>query len=377
MTEEQFLQESLDKRIRDQAFRTLKLTQGLTDFCSNDYLGLARNPDFQERILNRIRAGGFSFGSTGSRLLSGNNPLAEETEQILADFHLGEAALLFNSGYDANLGLFSCLGEPEDTILYDQLIHASIRDGIRLSRAQSHSFRHNDPADLEARISECGGRIFVAVESIYSMDGDLAPLADLVRVCRQRKALLIVDEAHATGIIGDRGEGLTQQLGLQDGCFARVYTFGKALGVHGAAVVGSETLKNYLINFARSFIFTTALAPASLMAIALSYQVFPGMEVERRQLDQLVGYYRSCLPEDGFPVQPSAIQVLRVPGNEKARSLSEELRAGGLDVRAILHPSVPRGQERLRIVLHSFNTRAEVKKLAGFLAQPPPSGLSS
>jgi 8-amino-7-oxononanoate synthase len=287
----------------------------------------------------------------------------ESVEQDLASFHQATAALLFNSGYDANIGLFSSVPRRGDTVLYDQLIHASIRDGIRLSAAQSYSFLHNNTVDLEKRLKRAIGNVFVAIESVYSMDGDLAPLEEMVSLCKFYKAHLVVDEAHATGVVGPAGAGLVQALGLKSDCFARVHTFGKAVGCHGAVVLGSETLRQYLINFSRSFIYTTALPPASLAAIEAGYAHFPYMDAERKHLQQLVKEFRAAIPAAGLRPGDLPIQAVLTPGNENARKVAADLQLAGLDARPILSPTVPAGEERLRIVFHSFNTEEETRQL--------------
>ena len=284
-------------------------------------------------------------------------------EDQVANFHKGEAAILYNSGYDANIGLLSCVPQKGDTIIYDFLSHASIRDGIRLSAAQSFSFRHNDPDDLESRLKTATGNVFVATESVFSMDGDLAPLREMSQLCERYSANLIVDEAHATGVLGPRGAGLVQEYGLEQHCFARIYTFGKALGCHGAVIVGSGRLKDYLVNFSRPFIYTTALPPAALMAIEKSYELFPEMDYEREKLGQLIEKFRSAKLNFQKLESSTSIQGVIVPGNENAKQLSASLLSKGLDVRPILYPTVPRGSERLRIVMHSFNTFSEVDLL--------------
>ncbi|PUZ30121.1 8-amino-7-oxononanoate synthase [Chitinophaga costaii] len=363
MQSEEFLHAQLDARRAQHAFRTLSLPVGQVDFCSNDYLGLAASAAMQAKVQSILAAGDQRPGSTGSRLLAGNYAAIMAAETQLAAFHQASAGLLFNAGYDANVGLFSCVPQKGDTIVYDALIHASIRDGIRLSRAQAFSFVHNDLEDLRKKVGHGSGRVFVAVESVYSMDGDQAPLAAMAALCRETGAYLIVDEAHATGVIGAQGEGLVQHLGLVPYCFARVHTFGKAVGCHGAIVLGSALLRDYLINFSRSFIYTTALPPASIAAIVAAYSLFPGMDAERLHLQQLIVQLREALPAGRLLPSQTPIQPILAPGNVAVRRLAEQLQAGGLDVRAILHPTVPKGQERLRVVLHSFNTRAEVARL--------------
>jgi 8-amino-7-oxononanoate synthase len=358
---EGFLGEKLKERVEQNAYRQLRLPEGKIDFCSNDYLGIVKNnlltplPEAEDVHLRQ--------GSTGSRLLTGNYALIEETERIIAGFHEAGAGLIFNSGYDANVGLLSSVPRRGDTILYDQWIHASIRDGIRLSFAKSFPFQHNDPQDLEKKLKMSGGNIFVVTESIFSMDGDLAPLNEFTELAGNYRANLVVDEAHATGIIGKRGEGLVQELGLQNKCFARIHTFGKAVGCHGAIVLGSESLRNFLINFSRPFIYSTALPESSIAVIRAGYSLFPRMNRERDHLNSLISQFQGAGGPHRILKSPSPIQGIIVPGNENARKLAQTLAGYNLDIRPILYPSVPKGAERLRIVLHSFNTREELNLL--------------
>lgn len=359
-----FLDLKLNERRVQDSLRRLRLPEGKTDFCSNDYLGIVTG--------GLIGSNALAHGSTGSRLLAGNYPLLEETEGMLAGFHQAEAGLLFNSGYDANLGVLSCVPQRGDTILYDHLSHASIRDGIRLSFAQSHSFSHNDCDDLERLLRAAhreggGSRVFVVTESVFSMDGDVAPLEAIMGLCRSYGAHCILDEAHATGVIGKAGEGLAQVLGLQDEFLARIHTFGKAVGCHGAIVLGSERLRQFLINFCRPLIYTTALPPVSVGAIADAYRLFPAMRVERDQLQQLIDRFRQAPIGYQRLGSTTPIQVVIVPGNAEVRALAERLQRAGLDIRPILYPTVPKGAERLRIVIHAFNTAAEIDKLTGLL----------
>lgn len=363
MYRDDFLSNKLADREEQGALRSLRLVTGKVDFCSNDYLGIVTNnlfPEFPQAFRN---------GSTGSRLLSGNYPLLAETERLIADFHEAPAALLFNSGYDANVGLLACIAQRGDTILFDQLSHASIRDGIRLSFAQSFSFQHNDLNDLRKKLTQASGRIFIVTESVFSMDGDLCPLSELVALAQQHNAHLIIDEAHATGVIGENGAGLVQLLGLQQEVFARVHTFGKACGCHGAVVLGSERLKSYLVNFARSLIYTTALPEHAVAVIRASYEKFPQMHEERKQLQDLIVRFRNMpLPFEKLDSE-TPIQGVVVPGNMAIRALAGQLNEAGFDVRPIRYPTVQKGRERLRIVLHAFNTAAELGKLVAALAK--------
>jgi 8-amino-7-oxononanoate synthase len=398
---EEFLDRKLEERQSQNAFRRLRLPDGNTDFSSNDYLGMATNglietlpantkaPISGDRSVVPVDPASSlagrppRHGSGGSRLLSGNYSLIEETERYIAAFHEAGAGLIFNSGYDANLGLLSCVPQRGDTIIYDQLSHASIRDGIRLSFAQAHSFRHNDLEDLEQHLqtarsgqpapasSDSGeirrSTIFVVTESVFSMDGDQAPLCEISSLCEHYEAQLIVDEAHATGVIGKKGEGLVQVTGLPGKCFARVHTFGKAVGCHGAIVLGSGALRDYLINFSRSFIYTTALPETSTLAIRQAYELFPHMAKERLALNQLIDRFRRASLAYERLDSLTPIQVVVVPGNEEVKRLAQRLQDNHLDIRPILYPTVPKGAERLRIVLHSFNTTQELEQLIAAL----------
>lgn len=364
---DEFLLKKLDERQQQNAFRRLLLPDGKTDFCSNDYLGIVRN-QLIEKALGGQAPMSFRHGSTGSRLLAGNYALVEETEKTLAAFHEAEAGLIFNSGYDANLGLLSCVPQRGDTIIYDFLSHASLRDGIRLSFAQSFAFRHNDLADLEKRLQAATGTIFVVTESVFSMDGDMAPLTAISDLCEQYGAHLIVDEAHATGVVGKKGEGLVQHLHLQAKCLARIHTFGKAVGCHGAIILGSERLRNYLVNFSRSFIYSTSLPEASVAAIRCAYGLFPGMHAERAHLQQLINTFQQATSNLEKLVSDTPIQIVIIPGNDRVKKVAGALQAAGLDVRAILYPTVPAGKERLRIVLHAFNTIQELNQVIELLS---------
>jgi 8-amino-7-oxononanoate synthase len=368
-----FLDRKLNGRRQSGAFRSLRLPDDKTDFCSNDYLGIATN-----RLILR-QPGNEVSGSGGSRLLAGNYSLIEETEKYIADFHQAAAGLIFNSGYDANLGLLSCVPQRGDTVLYDQLSHASIRDGIRLSFAQGVSFPHNDIAELERRLQTItpqtaaaqtvAPQTFVVTESVFSMDGDMAPLQAIAGICERYGAQLIVDEAHATGVIGKKGEGLVQDLGLENKCFARVHTFGKALGCHGAIILGSTTLRDYLINFSRSFIYTTALPPVSVHTIRCAYELIAALDGERDRLGQLIDHFRQASIALDRLDSRTPIQVVIVPGNAEVKRLAQKIQDSGLDLRPILYPTVPKGSERLRIVLHSFNTLDEIDRLIVCLQQ--------
>jgi 8-amino-7-oxononanoate synthase len=361
----ELINKKLQERVNNFSLRKLSLSQNLIDFCSNDYLGFAQSDELKSLIsreLNQHPA--YSIGATGSRLISGNEPFTENLEADIATFHQSKSSLIFNSGYDANLGLFASLPQRGDTIILDELVHASIIDGARLSYANRYSFKHNDLASLEEKLKISKGNIFIGVESIYSMDGDEAPLQGVVELAHKYGAGVIVDEAHAAGLFGENGSGLVNHYKLEQKVLARIITFGKALGCHGAAVLCNESLKNFIINFARSFIYTTAAPFYTHLSVSLAYQqlaksdlsaIHKKIELFKGETGEIKGH---------FTLSNSPIQCLLIPGNVKARTLAEVLQGKGFNVRAILHPTVPEGKERLRICLHTFNSDDEIRSLA-------------
>lgn len=352
---DQKLINKIAKRKEEGTLRSLSSFNDKVDFFSNDYLGLSR----VEIPMDENR-----FGATGSRLISGTSNEALQAEASLANFFNAEAGLIFNSGYDANLGFFSAVPQRGDLILYDELIHASVRDGMRLSFATSNSFRHNDLFDLEAQLKKASSTVYVAVESLYSMDGDIAPLKEIVQLCKSYGAYLIVDEAHSAGVFGNEGRGLADELVITDNIFARLVTFGKAFGSHGAIILGSTELKEYLYNFSRSFIYTTALPPSAYarMEFITEYRDIP---VRVIQLQENIAFFRSNLKDVKLiSDKHSPIQIIE--GDlDKIKKMSENLMRQNIAVKAIYSPTVPIGKERLRICLHSFNTKEEIRKLIG------------
>jgi 8-amino-7-oxononanoate synthase len=293
----------------------------------------------------------------------------EEIEAQLAVFFHQESALLFNSGYDANLGLFSAVPLKGDTVIYDALVHASIRDGIRMSLANSYSFAHNDIDSLKDKLSRAKGTIYVVVESVYSMDGDQGLIQEILDVCEKAAAYLIVDEAHAGGVLGDNGEGLSTEKGLDERLFAKVITFGKAYGSHGAVVLGSNDLKTYLINFARSLIYTTALSPHAQERIITVVKAVSDLSAERYQLARNIILFKSSFNQSDYHLikSNSPIQCLLIPGNSHAKGLAKKLQDGGFAIKAILSPTVSKGEERLRICIHSYNTEKEIIELTNLI----------
>ena len=377
MTFPQKLADKLNRRIESNALRQLGYRNELIDFASNDYLGFAESKAIFDETHDFLVSKNLSQnGATGSRLLTGNHALYTETENEIATFHNSETALLFNSGYDANIGFFCSVPQKGDCILYDELIHASIRDGIQLSNATAYKFKHNDCEDLERlieKVKENSSTIYVVTESVFSMDGDTPALLELAALCNKLQAYLIVDEAHALGVFGDNGEGLVQLLALQNLVFARIITFGKGLGCHGAVILGSEDLKSYLVNFARSLIYTTGLPPHSVATIHVAYQHVTENKEAREQLRNNINIFNQQKQLLGlkplFVRSKSAIQCAVIPGNQKVKQIANQLQQQGFDVKAILSPTVPEGQERLRICLHSYNSEVEITKLLRALSE--------
>ncbi|MGB0776801.1 MAG: aminotransferase class I/II-fold pyridoxal phosphate-dependent enzyme [Flavobacteriaceae bacterium] len=351
------IKKSLNSRASNGHLRALKprdLTQ--VDFMSNDYLGLANVP-FEN---------GLSSGSTGSRLISGTSQTHLNVENNLARYYHAEASLVFNSGYSANLGLFSSIGSKRDLYLYDELIHASIREGIRASVATSFKFKHNDIIDLKSRLNRLGYKyesVFVVVESIYSMDGDAAPLREL---CSLEGIYLIVDEAHALGYYKS---GMVCEMGLENEVFARVMTFGKAVGFHGAVVLGSDYLKSFLINYAKAFIYTTALSESDMQEIWDRHLFIKDGEKTEVLRNRVECYLNSVDDKLGFSKNSSSIQTLVIGDVERVKRMEFELSQKGYALKAILSPTVKKGEERLRICLHTYNSNQEIKELIKLLEE--------
>lgn len=369
----QFLTQQLDKRKQQGNCRELKDLRGRIDFASNDYLGFARCEKFKDSLITNWKEHPYPFfGATGSRLLTGHRHFIDELEASIADFHGAETGLLFNSGYDANLGLISTVAQPKDILFYDAHIHASTHEGMRLSKAHQVPWRHNDVQHLEKRlksIKKTNDRIFVLVESLYSCDGSLAPLLEICSLCEQYHALVIIDEAHATGIIGKNGEGLVVHHQCQNRVFARIHTFSKALGGYGAVILGSKILKDFLINFCRPLIYATALPLPVLIGIQQAYLRLPQSNVTRTLLQNLIQNFKTQALAADLSLIPSEtpIQANIVPGNFQVRSLANYLQSNGFDARPLLSPTVKQGTERLRLCLHAFNTAQEVETLISLI----------
>ncbi|KAG8168060.1 hypothetical protein KVR01_003749 [Diaporthe batatas] len=408
------------RRSRSLLRRLTTVPPGTVDFSSNDYLSLSTNPEVRQGFLDLLGQEGHSsragqgdehstsppppqqLGSRGSRLLDGNHPFADSLEALVAEHHNSPGALLFTSGFDANVGLFSCAPQPGDFIVYDELIHASVHDGMRLSRVAATKrvpFRHNcvnglrgvlqELARGDSGVREGSANVFVAMEAVYSMDGDLAPLRDMMdavhEVLPQGNGYVIVDEAHATGIFGQRGRGLCCELGVEDRVFARVVTFGKALGSQGAVVLCSKITREYLINYARTLIYTTAMSYPSLASIRASYDFMMSGRTETllgrlqyliRLTHHLLAGVVSSLAGDHSapailalrPLDDSVSPIIPV-FTPHPRSLASHCQARGLMVRPIVVPTVPQGTERVRVCLHAGNTQQEVETLVAAMGE--------
>lgn len=360
------LLKSLTERHHKGMLRRLNCEFPVIDFCSNDYLGFSKKGLLAEKLKN-TQFSSSEYGATGSRLVSGNSSFVEDAEKHIAMFHHAKSALIFNSGYDANLGLLSSVPQKEDLILYDELIHASIHDGIRLGHATHYKFKHNDLAglkDLIVRHQHAFKNIYILVESVYSMDGDSAPLLEITELIKPlENVFLIVDEAHALGVFGKQGRGLCNSLGIEQNCFARIYTYGKAMGSHGAVIVGSEILRNYLINFARSFIYTTALPNHSIDAILNSYQLL--IETDRQEVlqDNISYFYSKTSGIKRMIKSQSAVHALVVGSNAEADRFEKLLKDREIYAKCIKSPTVKEGTERIRFCIHSYNTTSELDQL--------------
>lgn len=365
------LHQKLNERQAKQSLRQLGSKSAAIDFSSNDYLGFARSEKlFKQTYQFLVDNNCIQNGATGSRLLSGNHELYTIVEQQLSAIHTSEI-LIYNSGYDANLGFFSCVPQRHDVILYDEFSHASIRDGIKLSNAKAYAFKHNDLNDLQIKLQkhQQHDAIYVVTESVFSMDGDSPDLLKIQELCDGNNAYLVVDEAHAVGV---HGMGLIQQLHLEQKVFARIVTFGKALGCHGAAILGSAKLKEYLINFSRSFIYTTGLSPHSLAAIHIAYNALVTKEDGREHLNHNIEYFRKTYTKlqlnSIFINSSSAIQCCVIPQNSVVKKCAKLMQQNGFNVLPILSPTVPEGQERLRFCIHSYNTHKEIDEVLNLLS---------
>ncbi len=344
-----FLKTKLDNRKNEGVYRTLNVYEDLIDFSSNDYLGIAAK--------NQSGAG-------GSRLISGNSTEMINLEKSFAEFIGAEAALLFGSGYLANIGVIPAICDRNTTIFYDELIHASLRDGIRLSNASSYSFKHNDNEDLRVKLAKYSGKKLIVSEVVFSMDGDSPDFNSLFKVANDSNAELLIDEAHSFGIVGSKGVGLISSTNRIESCFCTVYPLGKALGLTGCFVAGSQLLIDYLINFSRSFIYSTA--PSKNHVLQVEKQLKEITEKSRDSIFKLKDYFIEKLDDKCSFISGSNSTIISIiiPGNNKIKAVEKQLFDNGFFVKAILHPTVAKGSERLRICIHDFNKESQLSNLA-------------
>jgi len=373
------LQNKLNTRKAENALRNLEAQKNLIDFSSNDYLGFSKNESIFNAAHHYLKENNLTFnGATGARLLSGNHILYNSLEKQLCEYYNCEAALIFNSGYTTNLGFFSSVPQKDDIIFYDAFIHASIRDGIKMSNAKAYKFKHNNLEDLKnllfrhsELVSKSQHEVYIVTESVFSMDGDTPDLEALSKISKKNKANLVIDEAHAIGVLGERGLGLTEKIDT----FARIITFGKALGCHGAAILSSNNLKQYLINFARPLIYTTALPPHSLATIKYAYNNLDSQNQneasEIKKLHQNIAFFKSKIKrlklDHAFIKSNSAIHCCIISGNIKVKAVANYLQKNNFNVKPILSPTVKKGHERLRFCIHSYNTKAEISQVLKLL----------
>ena len=361
-----FLSSRMEEAGRDGLKRKLNVSYG-KDFMSNDYLGLTTDWDFHKILKDAVsRFDGAFSGSGGSRLLGGHKRFCEEVESRLAAFCQTESALFFPSGYQANVALLSCLSRKGDVVLSDEHNHASIIDGVRLSKGDKIIYKHNDVEELESRLQDCRIRydnIFIVCESLYSMEGEHAPLQKISELAVKYGAKLIVDESHATGLFGYDGSGLVNELGLRDRIFCTVHTAGKALGTAGAWIACRDSLTQYMVNFSRGFIYSTAPSPMQFLFVDESIRYLNDIphrrEVvladSRRAREKLkkafVGEKDVAVLGDNSPILPIVLG-----DNQKVMTVASQLRKRGFAVAAIRYPTVPKGSARLRLSMGHDNS---------------------
>lgn len=377
------LQTALSERKQQHLYRqrrTLQSAQGAavqvdgkpySNFCSNDYLGLANHPDVVSAF--QQAANDYGVGSGASHLVCGHSQLHHQLEEELADFVTRDRAVLFSTGYMANLGVVNALLGKQDQIFEDKLNHASLLDAGLLSGARFQRFLHNDMVSLEGKLQKSpSGRKLIVVDSVFSMDGDVAPLKELSALTNKYDAWLMADDAHGIGVLGEQGKGCVEYFDLDQQQLPIVMgTLGKGFGSFGAFVAGSEALIETLIQFARPYIYTTALPPAIAAASLASLQIIRSDSARRQHLAGLIALFRTAAKQMGLPVMPSntAIQPLLIGDSQTALDISEQLAAKGFLVGAIRPPTVPANSARLRITLSAAHSEAQLKALLAALAE--------
>ena len=337
-------------------------------FCSNDYLGLGNHPQLIFALQNGAQQWGVGAGA--AHLVSGHFSPHHQLEIQLAEFVSKPAALLFSTGYMANLGVVQALLGKDDTVFADKLNHSSLNDAMLLSRAQVKRYRHGDSAQLAQQLEQTKtGRKLIITDAVFSMDGDIAPLPELLALCEQHDAWLLVDDAHGFGVLGGQGQGTTAHFGLNSPRIIYMATLGKAAGVSGAFVAAEQVVIDTLVNHARSYVYTTASPPALSVALLESLALIAQGDDRRVHLQQMVMQLRTGLSDLPWSLMPSdtAIQPLLIGENQQALQLSVGLRERGIWVAAIRPPTVPQGTARLRITLSAAHTKADVQRLIGAL----------
>jgi 8-amino-7-oxononanoate synthase len=362
---------ALDALLRRGRLRSLDAANGI-DFTSNDYLGLAQSQELADAVADAV-ARGVPIGAGGSRLLRGNHPEHEALEADAARFFGAETALFFGGGFIANTALLATLPLRGDLIVYDELIHASAHDGMRLSKAEAVAARHNDPQSFDDRITAWRakggvGQPWIVVESLYSMDGDRAPIDDLAALTERHDAMLIVDEAHATGVFGADGRGLAAHLEGSSNIIT-LHTCGKALGVMGALVLAPKSIRDFLVNRARAFIYATAPSPLVAAAVRAALEICQAQPERREKLHRFIAFAGGKLKSETRHVPSgSQIQPIIIGSDAAAVSLASAMKARGYDVRAIRPPTVPEGTARLRLTLTLNTDEAVLSRLIADLA---------
>ena len=378
---EQWLQPALEERRQQQRYRQRRNVQPLDGrrvryqgrelllFCSNDYLGLATDPRLAKAA--QRAADEFGWGSGASHLVSGHSPLHHQLEERLAELTGRSRALLFSTGYMANIAVLSALLGRGDSLIQDKLNHASLIDGARLGGARLRRFTHNDLDSLQRQLLASEGRKLVAVDAVFSMDGDMAPLADQAELCRRGDAVLMADDAHGFGVLGESGAGSASHWGLdQEQLPILMGTLGKAIGSFGAFVAGSETLIEALIQFARPYVYTTALPPAVAAASIAALDIIAAEPERRQTLNARIQQFRTGADALGLNLMASetAIQPLMIGSDGEALQLSQRLEQAGFLISAIRPPTVPEGTARLRITLSAAHTESDIDQLLEALA---------
>lgn len=367
MKDDSFYSQTLNELESLSLRRFLKPTFSGINFIHNDYLGLCGHPEIVEAAINAYQKWG--AGSTGSRLLGGNSEIFEQAEADLASWKGSEAALIFNCGYLANVGIVTSFCDAQTTLFMDKFNHASIVDGYRQSKCKLVRFPHHDVDYLERALKKTSGKKVIYVESVYSMDGDLAPLFDYADLAEKYEALFIVDEAHGEGVFGPDGKGLVHEYHLEKRVDLVLGTFGKAYGCAGACVWGRRVLIDYLINKARSFIYSTALPPGVIASILKSVEIASREPWRREQALLLAADFREKMNRNGWNTLKSASQIvpLIINSAEKCISVTEELSEKGIGVAAVREPTVPVGTARLRINFTASHKKDDLEMLVNAL----------